>query len=193
MEEGTGICRKAKAHRAERTGDQRVAVPMCDARGGFRKQVTDRVQGCAVGNKVDAFPMSPLKPSLFPLPAREELRSLFQARAKLPPVCWAVTGLEGTSQQALQRSRAVRRAFASGFASVKRKAPCCQIKLQGVSGSPVPMESWLSLPHTPPLLHHLPASSLTSPGNLEGQASPHTPQKRKPRLRIAQKLGHAAK
>nr|XP_019611149.1 PREDICTED: unconventional myosin-XVIIIb isoform X2 [Rhinolophus sinicus] len=62
---------------------------------------------------------------------REELRSLFQARAKLPPVCWAVTGLEGTSQQALQRSRAVRRAFASGFASVKRKAPCCQIKLQG--------------------------------------------------------------
>ncbi|KAM5200094.1 unconventional myosin-XVIIIb isoform 3-T3 [Hipposideros larvatus] len=61
---------------------------------------------------------------------REELRSLFQARAKLPPVCWAVAGLEGTSQQALRRSRAVRRAFASGFASVKRKAPCSQVKLQ---------------------------------------------------------------
>uniref|UniRef100_A0A7N5JZV1 Myosin XVIIIB n=1 Tax=Ailuropoda melanoleuca TaxID=9646 RepID=A0A7N5JZV1_AILME len=61
---------------------------------------------------------------------REELRSLFQPRAKLPPVCRAVAGLEGTSQQALQRSCAVRRAFASSFAAVKRKAPCSQIKLQ---------------------------------------------------------------
>lgn len=62
MQEGTGVRHKAKAHLAERTGDQRVAVQMCDARGGFRKQITDRVQGCAVGSKVDAFPMSPLKP-----------------------------------------------------------------------------------------------------------------------------------
>ncbi|XP_073742883.1 unconventional myosin-XVIIIb isoform X1 [Callorhinus ursinus] len=61
---------------------------------------------------------------------REEVRSLFQARAKLPPVCQAVAGLEGTTQQALQRSCAVRRAFASSFAAVKRKAPCSQIKLQ---------------------------------------------------------------
>ncbi|XP_044099974.1 unconventional myosin-XVIIIb [Neovison vison] len=61
---------------------------------------------------------------------REELRSLFQSRAKLPPVCRAVAGLEGTSQQALQRSCAVRRAFASSLAAVKRKAPCSQIKLQ---------------------------------------------------------------
>ncbi|KAM5312212.1 unconventional myosin-XVIIIb isoform 3-T3 [Glossophaga mutica] len=61
---------------------------------------------------------------------REELRSLFQARAKLSPVCRAVAGLEGTSQQALQRSCAVRRVFASSFAAVKRKAPCSQIKLQ---------------------------------------------------------------
>ncbi|XP_030892305.1 unconventional myosin-XVIIIb-like [Leptonychotes weddellii] len=61
---------------------------------------------------------------------REEVRSLFQPRAKLPPVCRAVAGLEGTSQQALQRSCAVRRAFASSFAAVKRKAPCSQIKLQ---------------------------------------------------------------
>ncbi|XP_055461922.1 unconventional myosin-XVIIIb, partial [Psammomys obesus] len=61
---------------------------------------------------------------------REELQRLFQARAKLPPVCRAVAGLEGTSQQALHRSRVVRRAFASGLAAVKRNAPCAQIKLQ---------------------------------------------------------------
>ncbi|XP_012499559.1 PREDICTED: unconventional myosin-XVIIIb [Propithecus coquereli] len=61
---------------------------------------------------------------------REELRSLFQARAKLPPVCRAVAGLEGTSQQALQRSRVVRRTFAGSLAAVRRKAPCSQIKLQ---------------------------------------------------------------
>uniref|UniRef100_A0A2K6RVK5 Myosin XVIIIB n=1 Tax=Rhinopithecus roxellana TaxID=61622 RepID=A0A2K6RVK5_RHIRO len=61
---------------------------------------------------------------------REELRSLFQSRAKLPPVCQAVAGLEGTSQQALQRNRMVRRTFASSLAAVRRKAPCSQIKLQ---------------------------------------------------------------
>lgn len=74
---------------------------------------------------------SPATPSLFL--TREELQSLFQARAKLPPVCRAVAGLEGTSQQALHRSRVVRRAFASSLAAVKRKAPCAQIKLQMVS------------------------------------------------------------
>ncbi|KAM6155724.1 unconventional myosin-XVIIIb [Rhynchocyon petersi] len=61
---------------------------------------------------------------------REELRSLFQSRAKLPPVCWAVAGLEGPSQQALQRVCAVRRVFASSLAAVKKKAMCTQIKLQ---------------------------------------------------------------
>uniref|UniRef100_A0A3Q1LG72 Myosin XVIIIB n=1 Tax=Bos taurus TaxID=9913 RepID=A0A3Q1LG72_BOVIN len=61
---------------------------------------------------------------------REELRTLFQSRAKLSPVCRAVAGLEGTSQQAQQRSCAVRRTFASSLAAVKRKAPCSQIKLQ---------------------------------------------------------------
>ena len=75
----------------------------------------------------------PLQPSL-PFLTREELQSLFQARAKLAPVCRAVAGLEGTSQQALHRSRLVRRAFASSLAAVKRKAPCTQIKLQMVSG-----------------------------------------------------------
>ncbi|XP_070131413.1 unconventional myosin-XVIIIb [Equus caballus] len=61
---------------------------------------------------------------------REELRRLFQARAKLPPVCRAVAGLEGASPQALQRSCVVRRTFASSFAAVRRRAPCSQIKLQ---------------------------------------------------------------
>ncbi|XP_005396196.1 PREDICTED: unconventional myosin-XVIIIb isoform X2 [Chinchilla lanigera] len=61
---------------------------------------------------------------------REELRSLFQGRAKLPPVCQAVAGLEGTSQQALHRSHVVKRTFASSLASARRRAPCSQIKLQ---------------------------------------------------------------
>uniref|UniRef100_A0A8I4A376 Myosin XVIIIB n=1 Tax=Callithrix jacchus TaxID=9483 RepID=A0A8I4A376_CALJA len=69
-------------------------------------------------------------PQILQQSKREELRSLFQARAKLPPVCRAVGGLEGTSQQALQRSRMVRRTFASSLAAVRRKAPCSQIKLQ---------------------------------------------------------------
>nr|BAB30280.1 unnamed protein product [Mus musculus] len=69
-------------------------------------------------------------PQILQQSKREELQSLFQARAKLPPVCRAVAGLEGTSQQALHRSRVVRRAFASSLAAVKRKAPCAQIKLQ---------------------------------------------------------------
>ncbi|XP_006890529.1 PREDICTED: unconventional myosin-XVIIIb [Elephantulus edwardii] len=61
---------------------------------------------------------------------REELQSLFQPRTKLPPLCRAVAGLEGTSQQALQRVCAVRRVFASSLAAVKRKAVCTQVKLQ---------------------------------------------------------------
>ncbi|XP_045145472.1 unconventional myosin-XVIIIb [Echinops telfairi] len=61
---------------------------------------------------------------------RDELRSLFQARAKLPPVCRAVAGMEGTSQQALQRCCSVRRIFASSLAAVRRRAACAQVKLQ---------------------------------------------------------------
>ncbi|XP_075389532.1 unconventional myosin-XVIIIb-like [Tenrec ecaudatus] len=61
---------------------------------------------------------------------RDELRSLFQARAKLPPVCRAVAGMEGTSQQALQRGCSVRRIFASSLAAVRRRAACAQVKLQ---------------------------------------------------------------
>ncbi|XP_023369092.1 unconventional myosin-XVIIIb isoform X2 [Otolemur garnettii] len=69
-------------------------------------------------------------PQILQQSKREELRSLFQARAKLPPVCWAVAGLEGTSQQALKRSRVVRRTFAGSLAAVRRRALCSQIKLQ---------------------------------------------------------------
>ncbi|KAM4827382.1 LOW QUALITY PROTEIN: unconventional myosin-XVIIIb [Thomomys bottae] len=69
-------------------------------------------------------------PQLLHQSKREELRSLFQARAKLPPVCQAMAGLEAASPQALQRNHVVRRAFASSLAVVKRKAPCAQIKLQ---------------------------------------------------------------
>uniref|UniRef100_A0A8D2CQS2 Myosin motor domain-containing protein n=1 Tax=Sciurus vulgaris TaxID=55149 RepID=A0A8D2CQS2_SCIVU len=61
---------------------------------------------------------------------REELQSLFQARAKLPPVCRAVAGLEGSSERALLRSRVVRRTFASSLGAVRRRAPCSQVKLQ---------------------------------------------------------------
>ncbi|XP_048198707.1 unconventional myosin-XVIIIb [Perognathus longimembris pacificus] len=69
-------------------------------------------------------------PQLLQQSKSEELRCLFQARAKLPPVCWALAGLDAASPQALQRNRVVRRAFASSLAAVKRKAPCAQIKLQ---------------------------------------------------------------
>uniref|UniRef100_A0A8C6QLY0 Myosin motor domain-containing protein n=1 Tax=Nannospalax galili TaxID=1026970 RepID=A0A8C6QLY0_NANGA len=99
---------------------------------------------------------------------REELQKLFQTRAKLPPVCRAVAGLEGTSQQALHRSRVVRRAFASSLASVKRKAPCIQIKLQ--------MDALISLVRRSRLhfIHCLiPTSVIGSKG---GQGTPSPPQ-----------------
>lgn len=124
--------------------------------------------------------MKPLKPLSLPSPAREELRSLFQSRAKLSPVCRAVAGLEGTSQQALQRSCAVRRVFASSFAAVKRKAPCSQIKLQMVSGSPVPSATY---PSPPPgrVISNLPWHRPTA----------RTSQRRKLGLTAAKTLGHS--
>ncbi|KAF6082176.1 myosin XVIIIB [Phyllostomus discolor] len=99
---------------------------------------------------------------------REELRSLFQARAKLSPVCRAVAGLEGTSQQALQRSCTVRRVFASSFAAVKRKAPCSQIKLQMDALSSVIRRSQLYFIHC-----LVPSLMLESRG---GQGPPTPPQ-----------------
>ncbi|XP_054450403.1 unconventional myosin-XVIIIb [Pteronotus mesoamericanus] len=99
---------------------------------------------------------------------REELRSLFQARAKLSPVCRAVAGLEGTSQQALQRSCAVRRVFASSLAAVKRKAPCSQIKLQMDALSSVIRRSQLHFIHC-----LVPSLTVESRG---GQGPPTPPQ-----------------
>uniref|UniRef100_A0A250Y7W4 Unconventional myosin-XVIIIb n=1 Tax=Castor canadensis TaxID=51338 RepID=A0A250Y7W4_CASCN len=69
-------------------------------------------------------------PQILQQSQREELRSLFRARATLSPVSRAVAGLEPTSQQALQRARVVRRTFAGSLAATKRRAPCVQIKLQ---------------------------------------------------------------
>ncbi|XP_074212863.1 unconventional myosin-XVIIIb isoform X3 [Camelus bactrianus] len=99
---------------------------------------------------------------------REELRGLFQSRAKLSPVCRAVAGLEGTSQQAQQRSCMVRRTFASSFAAVKRKAPCCQIKLQ--------MDALISMIRRSQLhfIHCLVPSPAVE--SRAGQASPTPPQ-----------------
>ncbi|XP_040106912.1 unconventional myosin-XVIIIb isoform X1 [Oryx dammah] len=99
---------------------------------------------------------------------REELRTLFQSRAKLSPVCRAVAGLEGTSQQAQQRSCVVRRTFTSSLAAVRRKAPCSQIKLQ--------MDALISVIRRSELhfIHCLvPNAAVESRG---GQGSPTLPQ-----------------
>ncbi|XP_049977090.1 unconventional myosin-XVIIIb [Alexandromys fortis] len=98
---------------------------------------------------------------------RKELQNLFQARAKLPPVCRAVAGLEGTSQQALHRSRVVRRAFASSVAALKRKAPCAQIKLQ--------MDALISL-LSRSQLHFIHCLVPTSVESKTGQGTPSLPQ-----------------
>ncbi|XP_060040500.1 unconventional myosin-XVIIIb-like, partial [Erinaceus europaeus] len=69
-------------------------------------------------------------PQLLRQSTREELRRLFGSRAQLPPLCGAVGGLEGGSQLALRRNRAVRRTFARAAAAVRRRAPCAQVSLQ---------------------------------------------------------------
>ncbi|XP_066460005.1 unconventional myosin-XVIIIb [Eleutherodactylus coqui] len=58
------------------------------------------------------------------------LKDLFSHRAKFPLICRSVAGMEGKSQQAMQRVSCVRKTFASSFAAVKRKSVCAQIKLQ---------------------------------------------------------------
>ncbi|XP_072443950.1 unconventional myosin-XVIIIb-like isoform X1 [Chiloscyllium punctatum] len=60
----------------------------------------------------------------------EFLKSLFSSRSKIPMICRSVSGLEGTSQQALQRISCVRKTFSTSFAAVKRSSVCAQIKLQ---------------------------------------------------------------
>lgn len=62
----------------------------------------------------------------------------------------------------------MRRAFASSFAAVKRKAPCSEIKLQMVSGSPVPAAAACPCPPPGRVMSNL-------PGEPEGPASPHGP------------------
>ncbi|EHB08437.1 Myosin-XVIIIb [Heterocephalus glaber] len=106
-------------------------------------------------------------PQLLQQSKREELQSLFQGRAKLPPVCQAVAGLEGTSQQALHRSRVVRRTFTSSLASTRRRAPCSQIKLQ--------MDALISLVRRSQLhfIHCLvPTPALDNKGGQESSAPP---------------------
>uniref|UniRef100_A0A8C5LTT9 Myosin XVIIIB n=1 Tax=Leptobrachium leishanense TaxID=445787 RepID=A0A8C5LTT9_9ANUR len=58
------------------------------------------------------------------------IKNLFAPRAKFPLICRSVAGMEGKSQQALQRISCVRKTFASSFAAVRRKSVCAQIKLQ---------------------------------------------------------------
>ncbi|XP_025123212.3 unconventional myosin-XVIIIb isoform X2 [Bubalus bubalis] len=105
---------------------------------------------------------------------REELRTLFQSRAKLSPVCRAVAGLEGTSQQAQQRSCAVRRTFASSLAAVKRKAPCSQIKLQ--------MDALISVIRRSQLhfIHCLVPSAAVESRGVQGSPTPPQPGGDKP-------------
>ncbi|XP_074976223.1 unconventional myosin-XVIIIb isoform X1 [Caretta caretta] len=60
----------------------------------------------------------------------DALKKLFLLRSKMPLICRSVAGLEGNSQQALQRTGCVRKTFTSSFAAVKKKSVCAQIKLQ---------------------------------------------------------------
>uniref|UniRef100_A0A8D0GSK7 Myosin XVIIIB n=1 Tax=Sphenodon punctatus TaxID=8508 RepID=A0A8D0GSK7_SPHPU len=60
----------------------------------------------------------------------DDLQKLFLPRSKMPLICRSMAGLEGNSQQALQRVGCVRKTFTSSFAAVKRKSVCAQIKLQ---------------------------------------------------------------
>ncbi|XP_072332857.1 unconventional myosin-XVIIIb-like isoform X2 [Scyliorhinus torazame] len=60
----------------------------------------------------------------------EFLKKLFSSRSKIPMICRSVSGLEGTSQQALHRISCVRKTFSTSFAAVKRNSVCALIKLQ---------------------------------------------------------------
>ncbi|XP_077016812.1 unconventional myosin-XVIIIb isoform X2 [Tamandua tetradactyla] len=107
-------------------------------------------------------------PQLLQQSKREELRSLFQPWSNLPPVCRGMAGLEGTSQQALQRTWALRRTFASSLAAVKRKAVCAQFKLQMDALTNVIRRSQLHF------IHCLVPSPVVE--SKSGQGSPTPPQ-----------------
>ncbi|XP_029474880.1 unconventional myosin-XVIIIb [Rhinatrema bivittatum] len=61
---------------------------------------------------------------------KSDVKNLFLIRSKIPLICRSVAGLEGNSQQALQRVGCVRKTFTSSFAAVKRNSVCAQIILQ---------------------------------------------------------------
>ncbi|KAM9118433.1 unconventional myosin-XVIIIb [Pangshura tecta] len=61
---------------------------------------------------------------------QSKMQKLFLPRSKMPLICRSVAGLEGSSQQALQRTGCVRKTFTSSLAAVKKKSVCAQIKLQ---------------------------------------------------------------
>lgn len=61
------------------------------------------------------------------------MKELVLPRSRAPLACRAVAGLEGRSQAVLHRNGCVRKTFASGFAAVKKRSVCAQLKLQAVS------------------------------------------------------------
>ncbi|NXE82084.1 MY18B protein, partial [Cochlearius cochlearius] len=58
------------------------------------------------------------------------VKELVLPRARAPPACRAVAGLEGRAQAVLHRNGCVRKTFASSFAAVKKRSVCAQLKLQ---------------------------------------------------------------
>nr|XP_005999509.2 PREDICTED: unconventional myosin-XVIIIb isoform X1 [Latimeria chalumnae] len=77
----------------------------------------------------------------------EILKNLFKPRSKTLLVCRSVAGLEGSSQQAMQRVGCIRKTFSSSFAAVKRKSVCAQIKLQMDALTNLVKRSWIHFVH----------------------------------------------
>nr|XP_030715701.1 unconventional myosin-XVIIIb [Globicephala melas] len=182
--------------RVEGSGDSVVLERLCaafekkGAEGTSALRTCEQPLQCEIAHQLGHDPvrydltgwLHRAKPNLSALDApqilqqskREELRGLFQSRAKLSPVCRAVAGLEGTSQQAQQRSSTVRRAFASSLAAVKRKAPCSQIKLQ--------MDALISVIRRSQLhfIHCLVPSPVVESRGGQGSLTPPQPGRDKP-------------
>ncbi|XP_041914327.1 unconventional myosin-XVIIIb-like isoform X1 [Alosa sapidissima] len=58
------------------------------------------------------------------------VKSLFSARAAVPPLCRGLGGMEGGSQRSLERSGAVRKTFSAGMAAIRRHSHSISVKLQ---------------------------------------------------------------
>ncbi|XP_012670727.1 unconventional myosin-XVIIIb isoform X2 [Clupea harengus] len=58
------------------------------------------------------------------------VKSLFSARASVPPLCRGLGGVEGGSQRSLERSGAVRKTFSAGLAAIRRHSHSISVKLQ---------------------------------------------------------------